>query len=1049
MFLTRISVRYPVFATMMMVTILVIGLFSYSRLGVDQYPETDLPIVVVTASYTGASPSTVESEVSRPIESALNTIGGIDNIVSQSYEGRSVVLVQFELDVDSQVAAQEVRDRVARLEAGFPDEVDTPQVTRFNPDDQPILSIAASSATRTLSEITTLANRVITNRLSVIAGVGQISLVGGSERQVLVMVDPDRLEAYGIAVTSVLDAIRKENQDRAAGTLISGINQRIVTVEGRIPDVAGFNGIIVAQSGGYPVYLSDVATVIDTGAEVTSRATYQGVPSLGLDIVKVQGANTVEVASQLRKEIAALNRELAREGVELTVTRDNSRPIAAQVREVQQTLIEGGVLTVVIVFLFLNSWRSTVITGLTLPISVIGTFALIYALGFTLNTMTLMALSLSIGILIDDAIVVRENITRHLNMGKNHVDAALEGTNEIGLAVLATTLCIVAVFLPVAFMGGLIGRFFLQFGVTVAVAVLISLFVSFTLDPMLSSVWYDPQSEQGAKRGPLGRMIARFDRWFERLADRYRALIHWTFGHRKTTIFVVIGLFVASLMLVPRIGAEFLPPADQGEVSISLEAAEGASLDYMAAKVSQVERALREFDHVRTIYSTVNAGGARGFNQATVAVQLVPNEERTLTTAESIEPFRKRLASIAGLKVSIGQSSGTGFSQKPLQLSILGDGEQELRRISGEITAALAAIPGATEVESSIENERPTLAVRIRHEAASDLDVSIATIGDTLRPLVAGDAVSVWNAPDGESYDVMVRLPATGRRDAAQLRDLTIATGRTDDNGKPVTVLLDQVADVIESTAPDAITRKDLSREIRIESNIEGRALGDVTADLNAAIARMQIPAGYRVSFGGDAENLQESMGYALQSLALAVIFIYIILASQFGSFIQPIAIMMTLPLSLIGVLIGLLVTGSTLNMFSIIGFIMLMGLVTKNAILLVDYSNQGRRAGKSLRDSLADAGAVRLRPIVMTTLAMIFGMLPMAIGLGEGGEQRAPMAHAVIGGLISSTLLTLVFVPVVLTLLDPLGARVARLFPKGPADRTPGYHAPGTGAQG
>ncbi len=1029
MFLTRVSVAHPVFATMMMVTILVVGLFSYGRLGVDQFPETDLPIVVVATTYTGASPASVESEVSRPIESSLNTIGGIDTITSESYEGRSIVVVQFDLDTDSQVAAQEVRDRVARLEATFPDEVDTPQVTRFNPDDQPILSVAASSPNRTLSEITTLANRIITNRLNVISGVGQISLVGDSERQVLVVVDPDRLEAYGVGVATVMDAIRRENQDRAAGTLISGINQRIVTVEGRIADAAGFNSIIVAQSGGYPVYLSDVASILDTGAEVTSRATYQGAPSLGLDIVKVQGANTVEVARALRDEIAALNTELAKENIELTITRDNSRAIAAQVSEVQRTLIEGGVLTVLIVFIFLNSWRSTVITGLTLPISVIGTFAVIYALGFTLNTMTLMALSLSIGILIDDAIVVRENITRHLQMGKDHVRAALDGTNEIGLAVLATTLCIVAVFLPVAFMGGLIGRFFLQFGVTVAAAVMISLFVSFTLDPMLSSVWHDPQSQKGAKRGFIGRLVERFDRWFEGLAGRYRSLIHWTFDHRKTTIAIVVAMFFGSLALVPRIGAEFLPPADQGEVSVSLEANEGASLDYMAAKVGQVERALREFPYVATIYSTVNSGGARGFNEAVVAVQLVPSVDRNLTTSQSIDPIRQRLARIAGLKISVGQSDGVGGSQKPLQLSILGDGDEGLRRISDQITTALSAIPGATEVESSIENVRPTLAVRVRREAASDLGVSIAMIGDTLRPLVAGDAISVWNAPDGESYDVMVRLPATGRKDAAQLRNLTISTSRTDDDGKPITVLLDQVADVVESTAPDAITRKDLSREVRISSNIEGRALGDVTNDLNAAIAKMEIPVGYRISLGGDAENLAESTGYALQSLVLAVIFIYIILASQFGSFIQPIAIMMTLPLSLIGVLLGLLLTGSTLNMFSMIGFIMLMGLVTKNAILLVDYSNLGVREGKSLRQSLADAGAVRLRPIVMTTLAMIFGMLPMALGLGEGGEQRAPMAHAVIGGLISSTLLTLVFVPVVLTYLDGMARRVKRWF--------------------
>ncbi|MDM9624957.1 efflux RND transporter permease subunit [Rhizobium sp. S152] len=1029
MFLTRVSVSHPVFATMMMVAVVVVGLFSYNRLGVDLFPETDLPIVVVSATYNGASPASVENEVSRPIEQVLNTIGGIDSITSESYEGQSIVVVQFDLDVNSQLAAQEVRDRVARLQASFPDGVDTPQVTRFNPDDQPILSIAASSSTRSLSDITTLANRIIINRLSVMPGVGQITLVGGSERQMLVVLDPDRLEAYGIGVATVMDAIRRENQDRAAGTLISGINQRIVTVEGRIEDVAGFNSIIVAQSGGYPVYLADVASVLDTGAEVTSRATYQGVTSLGLDIVKVQGANTVEVASAIRQQVLTLNAELVKENIKLTITRDNSTAIAAQVSEVQRTLIEGGILTVIIVFLFLNSWRSTVITGLTLPISVIGTFAAVHALGFTLNTMTLMALSLSIGILIDDAIVVRENITRHLQMGKDHVSAALDGTNEIGLAVLATTLCIVAVFLPVAFMGGLIGRFFLQFGVTVAVSVMISLFVSFTLDPMLSSVWHDPQSRKDAKRGPLGHAVQRFDRWFEGLSDHYRGLILWTLGHRKTTVAFVAVMFLGSLLLIPRVGAEFLPPADQGEVSVSLKAQEGVSLDYMAAKVSQVERALKAFDYVATTYSTINSGGARGFNQALVAVQLVPGDRRALTTAASVDSIRKRLSSIAGLDISVGQSSGVGGSAKPLQLSILGDGEKELRRISDQITAALKAIPGATEVESSIENVRPTLAVKIRREAASDLGVSIAMIGDTLRPLVAGDAISVWNAPDGESYDVMVRLPATGRRDAAQLRNLTISTGKSDSDGKPIVVLLDQVADVIESRSPDAITRKDLSREVRISSNIEGRPLGEVTDDLNAAIGKLDIPTGYRISFGGDAENLVESTGYALQALMLAIIFIYIILASQFGSFIQPIAIMMSLPLSLIGVLLGLLSTGSTINMFSMIGFIMLMGLVTKNAILLVDYANLGVRQGKDLRQSLIDAGAVRLRPIVMTTLAMIFGMLPMALGLGDGGEQRAPMAHAVIGGLISSTLLTLVFVPVVLTYLDGLSRRLAHWF--------------------
>ncbi|WP_062014122.1 efflux RND transporter permease subunit [Aureimonas sp. AU4] len=1046
MFLTRISVAHPVFATMMMAAIVVIGLFSYSRLGVDQFPDIDLPVVVVVTTYDGASPETVESEITRRVEESVNTIGGIDEISSQSYEGRSLVIIQFTLETDSRTAAQEVRDRVSRLEAGFADGVDTPQVTRFNPDDAPILSVAVSSKTRTLPEITTIADQLITKRLNVVDGVGQTSIVGGSKRQVQAQLDPDRLEGFGIGVGDVISAIRRENQDVAAGSLTSGNGQRNVTVEGRVSDVAGFERIIVSNVGGSPVYLLDVASVREEGAELTSRAQFNGVTALGIDVVKVQGANTVAVAGALRAEVERLRGELAPLGLDLEISRDNSRAITSQVREVQRTLMEGAALTVAIVFLFLNSWRSTVITGLTLPISVIGTFAVIHFLGFTLNTMTLLALSLAIGILIDDAIVVRENITRHLAMGKGHVRAALDGTNEIGLAVLATTLSIVAVFLPVAFMGGIIGRFFLQFGVTVSVAVLISLFVSFTLDPMLSSVWYDPHSEREARRGPLGRLVARFDRGFERVAAGYGRLIRWSFGHRIWIMLAAVALFVGSVMLVPRVGAEFVPSGDQGEFTVSLKAPQGSSLDYTAMKVRQVERILLTFPEVASTYSTINTAGARGFEEANVAVTLRPRAERSRSLDEVTGVLRPELSRIAGLKLSINQPSlgggGGGAGAKPLQLSILGDGEGELRRLSDQVAGALRAIPGAVEVESTIEAQTPTLAVRVRPEAASDLGITLSQIGDTLRPLVAGDSISVWNAPDGQTYDVTLRLPAEGRERAEQLRRLTIATGRTDAEGRPVTVALDQVADVVESVAPDSVNRRDLQREVRVSANVEGRPLGEVTAELQRFTQTLPLPPGYRFSFGGDAQNMAESLGYAIQALALAVIFIYLILASQFGSFLQPVAIMSTLPLSLIGVLVGLLVMGSTLNIFSVIGFIMLMGLVTKNAILLVDYSNQARARGLSLRDSLAEAGAVRLRPIVMTTLAMIFGMLPLALGLGEGGEQRAPMAHAVIGGLISSTVLTLVFVPVVLTYLDGFQRRIRPYLPRsaseGEAKRMP-----------
>ncbi|MBB3935678.1 efflux RND transporter permease subunit [Aureimonas phyllosphaerae] len=1036
MILTRISVAHPVFATMMMAAIVVIGLFSYGRLGLDQFPDVDLPVVVVATTYSGASPETVESEITRPVEQAVNTIGGVDRVTSQSFEGRSLVIVEFTLDTDSRTAAQEVRDRVSRLEAGFADGIDTPQVTRFNPDDQPILSLAVSSATKTLPELTTLADQVITRRLNTVPGVGQTAIVGGAERQIQVLLNPERMEAFGVAPATVMDAIRRENQDIAAGTLTAGITGRNVTVEGRITDAAGFERIIVKSDEGAPIRLADVATVREAGAELTSRAAFCGVPALGVDVVKVQDTNTVAVARALRAEIEKLKVELAGQGVELAVSRDNSRSIAAQVADVQRTLIEGALLTVAIVFLFLNSWRSTVITGLTLPISVIGTFAVIHLLGFTLNTMTLLALSLAIGILIDDAIVVRENITRHLHMGKSHRQAAIDGTEEIGLAVLATTLSIVAVFLPVAFMGGIIGRFFLEFGVTVAVAVLISLFVSFTLDPMLSSVWYDPASQPDARRGPLGRLVARFDRGFERTAARYASVIRWTFRHRILTLGAILLTFGISLALVPRIGAEFVPAGDRGEFTVSIETPEGSSLDYTARKVSQVERILAGVPEIATYYSTVNAAASRGFNSATVAVTLKPITERTRATMDLAEPLRERVSRIAGLTVSVNQPSlggggGGGASAKPLQVSVLGEGEAELTRLSDEIMARLRAIPGAVEVESSLDDQQPTLAVRVRQEAASDLGVSLQAIGDTLRPLVAGDAISVWNAPDGETYDVLVRLPEAGRERAAQLGELRVASSRQDASGRPILVSLDQVADVVDSVAPSSINRRDLSREVRISANVEGRALGEVVADLQREIAGLTLAPGYRVSFGGEAEDMAESFGYAIQALGLAVIFIYLILASQFGSFLQPLAIMTSLPLSLIGVLLGLLATGSTLNMFSIIGFIMLMGLVTKNAILLVDYSNQARARGLSLRDSLAEAGQVRLRPIVMTTLAMIFGMLPLALGLGEGGEQRAPMAHAVIGGLLSSTVLTLIFVPVALTYLDGLARRLRPFLPR------------------
>ena len=779
--------------------------------------------------------------------------------------------------------------------------------------------------------------------------------------------------------------------------------------------------------------LGDVATLVDGEAEVNSLALLNGSAALAVDIVKTQGANTVGVAESIRQAVAELMADDLPEGVIVEIVRDNAVPVEDSYYGVQNMLIEGAVLAVLIVFLFLNSWRSTVITGLTLPISVIGTMTVLFFLGFTLNIMTLLALSLAIGLLIDDAIVVRENIMRHLHMGKTHRQAALDGTNEIGLAVLATTLSIVAVFLPVAFMDGIIGKFFLQFGVTVSVAVLISMFVAFTLDPMMSSVWYDPAGDPKAARGFLGRQIGRFGDAFDRLGLRYRGLLRWSLRHRVTTLVLAFAAFIGSFFLVPLVGAEFAPAVDNSEFQVEVETPVGSSLAYTASKIRQIDRVLRAFPEVTGTYATINgATSSGGENAATVAVTMVSPSQRNRSPQDMTLPVRQALAQIPGIDVTIGAAGGLGGVEAPVQINLYGDNFDRLGPLAERLVRALEAIDGLEDVSSSLDAAQPVLGVRINRDAASDLGVSLQQIAATLRPMLGGQDVSDWTAPDGRSFTVTVRLPADMRNDLDVLRSLPVAqSGATGSAGM---VRLDQVAEIVQSFGPSEIRRRDLSRQVLVSANISGVTLGEVMPAVQAAIDGLDLPYGYRASAGGDAEQLAETGAAAASALLLAVIFIYLVLASQFGSFLQPVAIMAALPLALIGVMLGLLVGGSTLNMFSMIGFIMLMGLVVKNAILLVDNTNQQMRDhGLNIYDALVEAGSTRFRPIIMTTLAMIFGMLPLALNLDEGSGQNAPMAHAVIGGLISSTILTLVVVPVVLTYVQSFGRSVGRLFPNGP----------------
>jgi HAE1 family hydrophobic/amphiphilic exporter-1 len=831
-----------------------------------------------------------------------------------------------------------------------------------------------------------------------------------------VVLDVERMAAQRVGVNEVLEALRRGNQEVPAGTISSGGRERVVQVRGRLENAADFAALIVARRGNAPVTLGDVARIEDSRQEEESSALINGQRALSVDVVKAQGENTIAVVDGVRAAMAEIA-PLLPDTTRIQVVRDDSVGIRNALTDVRATLIEGAALTVAIVFLFLASWRSTVITGLTLPVALIGTFLFISLFGFTLNSLTLMALSLSVGLLIDDAIVVRENIVRHAAMGKPARQAALEGTREIGLAVLATTLCIVAVFVPVGFMGGIIGRFFYQFGITVAVAVLISMFVSFTLDPMLSSVWHDP----GYKN--------RFFRWLERaekqVEDGYAKALAWALDHRKSVIAIAAASFAGAFPLLALVGTEFVPQADLSQVQVSFNTPVGSALELTEAKARQVDATLRRFPEVEFTYATVNAGFSRGKHNASVFVQLVDRDQRSRGLREIAADMRRAVSTIAGIEVNqVGPPNRLGGGGKPIRVSVLGAEPSVLDRLAAQVSSTMRATPGLTDIESSNEEVQPQIAIEVNRELASDLGVSFGEVGEALRVLVAGQEVGNWRAPDARYYDVVVRLPQASRAQPGDLERVPLVINAADG---PRVVNVGEIARLRESVGEQQINRRSQMREVLVTANVAGGAAGDTAARLAQGLREIGVPPGYRIRTGGESEDLAESAGYAAQALALAVIFIYLILASQFGSFIQPVAIMMTLPLALIGVALALLAAGSTLNMFSAIGFIMLMGLVTKNGILLVDFINRSRAHGAARREAALAAGRVRLRPIAMTTLAIVFGMVPLSLGLGEGGEQRAPMGQAVIGGVLTSGLLTLLVVPVAYTYLDDVATWVRR----------------------
>jgi len=1041
MWFTQVSLRNPVFATMMMLALVVLGLFSYGRLKIDQFPNIDLPVVVITTEYPGASPEIIESEVSKKIEEAVNSIAGISALTSRSYEGLSVVVIEFQLYVNGRKAADDVREKVSNVHPFLRTDVKESRILRFDPTSRPIWSVAvlpddkAKGLRKPLSnvELTNWADQVFKKRLENVRGVGSVSLVGGTKREINLYLNPQAMEALGVTAEQVVAAVSNENQDLPVGSVRSIAQDRVVQVQARMKRPEDFGNIIVARKGGTYVRLSQVAKVNDGAQELENMALYNGQRTLLLSVIKAQDENTIEVADGLTQTLESMRQQLP-PGVRLEPIFDGSRPIRVAVNNVRKTLIEGALLTVLIVFLFLNSWRSTIITGLALPIAVIGTFLFMSLFGFTVNMMTLMALSLCIGLLIDDAIVVRENIVRHVQMGKNAFTASMEGTKEIGLAVLATTFSIVAVFLPIGFMEGVIGKFFHEFGLTIVVAV------------VMSSVWHDPsihvQGQSLQPRNWYDRSIGRVTGWFEttteRLSGVYQSLLGWALRHKLKTVLAALGIFIGSIFMVPLLGTEFVPKADYSEATVTFYVPVGSSLQVTERKAQEVENLLRSFPEVRYTLTTINTGNANGKIYANVYFRLLDRGLRSRNLNTITPDIRQRLLQLSGITVThVGQLDSVSGS-KQIEFYVLGPDQAELERLATQVMTQLKNIKGFVDIESSVKPNKPTIDIAIKNEAASDFGLGASSIANQLRTLVAGQNIGVWRASNDQTYDVLVRLSPDARTAPQDLERLPFNLPPAAD-GSTRTVKLNQVAVVSEGVGPNQINRRELSREVSFSGNAFGRASGDVSKDIQAVMAGMQLPDGYRYQFGGSTKNMKESFAYAVSALAMAIIFIYMILASQFKSFLQPLALMTALPLTLIGVVLALMLFHSTLSLFSVIGVIMLMGLVTKNAILLLDFAIRARQgldngdgthqAPMGRSEALLMAAQVRLRPILMTTLAMVFGMMPLALSTSEGAEQRAPLGQAVIGGVITSSLLTLVVVPVVYCYLDDLTQWLQRLW--------------------
>jgi len=1017
MFLPNLSIRRPVFIVMQVLAILVLGVVSYSRIGIDLMPDVEFPYISITAVYPGVGAQEIENQVTKPIEESMSAINRLKNIYSTSAEGYSQILLEFEIGVKVRDADADVRQKLAEIRARLPRDMDEPVIARFDVTATPIMIFSLAS-NLPLDELRVLADDKVKNRIQQVEGVAQVDLVGGLEREIKVEVDKNKLEAYNLSVDQVIGSLSRENLNIPGGRVEIQPQEFVLRTTGEFQEVSDIGKIPVANYQGTPVHLKDVASVKDSFKELREIAQLNGRPSVSFIVYRQSGGNTVKVCDRLKKTIASLKKDLPA-GTSIEIASDESKFIHRSVNETMRTLYLGAIFATLVIFIFLGNFRSTIIAALAIPSSILATFVMMGVFGYTINMMTLMGLSLCVGILIDDAIVVRENIFRHVEEGMDPEEASSFGTSEVGLAVMACTLTLIAVFVPTAYMGGIVGKFFKAFAFTVVFAVLYSLWDSFTMAPMLSAKVL--VKEKKDKDSLLKRLFAPFNRGYQSLNRSYGKTLGWALKHKLLIISSAAVLFFLSLGLTFLVGKEFMPQGDRGEFNVVLEEPIGTSIQNMENVATQVEKILFTYPEVQSAFTSIGRQ-AGASNKGNIRVELVPVKDRKKKTDEIEKEIRQKLSEIPGLKSQVAMVGmfESEYQDYPLTMYIKGPEIRVLDEVSARVLDMMTQIPGVADPDRSIRSGKPEMRVIIDREKASRLGISTAQIATTLRSLVDGDVATKLRQGEKE-IDIRVILPPEQRNNFTDLASMNILTPAG------VAVPLSSIASLQEGVGPTQISRQNRERVAILTANIVDRPLGDIVKDLNKKLADYPLPPGYKIEQRGDVEMMGEMFFNMILVLVIGVIFIYIVLGSQFNSFLHPFTIMLALPLAVVGALLAIFLTGQRINMMAMVGIILLMGIVTKNSILLIDYTITLRKRGMGREEALLHAGPVRLRPILMTSAAMIMGMLPAALGIGEGAEWRRSMGISVIGGLITSTLLTLLVVPVTYVVVDKFGEFLKR----------------------